>query len=140
MDVSGSVIDASQDQPAVQPTPSDCIYLDDLLSAQEVLKNQETSDKALLDAIANVPVQVIKPRLINWASTGFQNAYTIYEIPIKAPPICSDGQTRSLQDYVQFVSGKTIHEHVDVLQKRMPDFIVSFAYSGFSILIVVSKA
>lgn len=140
MDVSGSVIDESTDQPAVQPTPSDCIYLDDLLSAQEVLKNQETSDKALLDAIANVPVQVIKPRLINWASTGFQNAYTIYEIPIKAPPICSDGQTRSLQDYVQFVSGKTIHEHVDVLQKRMPDFIVSFAYSGFSILIVVSKA
>jgi hypothetical protein len=143
MDMSGTVVDVSDTfAPAPAPAPVDetIIRLDDILSSQSLLKTQELSDKGLLEGIGNIPVQVIKPRLIQWASTGFQNAYPIYDVPIRVPPICSDGERRTLQDYVQFVSGKTIQEHVATLQTRLPDIVVSFAYFGSSITIVVSKA
>ena len=37
------------------------------------------------------------------------------------------------------MGGKTIQEHVATLQARLPDMVVSFAYTGVSIVIVVSK-
>jgi len=56
-----------------------------------------------------------------------------------APPVCSDGVVRTLVDYIPFCSGKTIQGHIAVLQQRLPDIAVSFAYSGTAILIVVSR-
>jgi hypothetical protein len=143
MNMSGTIVDVTDtfvNAPAPAPVDDTIIRLDDILSSQIVLRNQEASDKVLLESIGTISAQIIKPRLIHWASTGFQNAYSIYDIPMRAPPICSDGQRRSLQDYVEFVSGKTIQDHVGILQGRLPDIVVSFAYSGSSIMIVVSKA
>lgn len=142
MDLSGNVIyttsqSVSEPAPVVEQT---VIRLEDILSSQEVLKSQEANDKVLLDGIASLPLELLRSRLIQWAAGGFQNAYNIHEIPMRAPSLCSDGQSRSLQDYIEFVSGKTINQHVAALQERMQDIVVSFANSGNSILIVVSKA
>jgi len=124
---------------AIQPTPPPPILLDDILSSVEVLRVSEAEHKSLLESIGTLSAESIRPRLIQWATSGFRNAYPIHELYLSPPSLCSDGQTRSLQDYIEFVSGKTIQDHVAVLQARMPDIIVSFAYTGVSIVIVVSK-
>jgi hypothetical protein len=139
VDVSGGVVDVSGGVIATLPTPPPPIRLEDILGSQELLVAQETNDRVSLESIGTISYDILKPRLIQWAAGGFRNATTIYEIPMTAPPLCSDGQARSLQDYIQFVSGKTIGDHVAVLQARLPDFVVSYAYSGSSILIVVSR-
>ena len=139
-DVSGGgILDVSGGQIAVIPTPPPPIRLEDILGSQQLLVAQEANDRISLESIGTIPYDTLKPRLIQWAASGFRNATTIYEIPMVAPPLCSDGQVRSLQDYIEFVSGRTISDHVAALQARVPDFVVSFAYSGVSIMIVVSR-
>jgi hypothetical protein len=123
-----------------EPTPPPVLRIQDILASVEVLQGNERNDKSVLEGIATLSFDAVRPRLVQWATSGFRNAYVIHEIPMVAPPLCSDGESRTLTDYVSYVSGKTIQEHVAGLQARLPDITVSFAYSGSSILIVVSKS
>ncbi len=143
VDVSGGGVDVSGEiitMPAIQPTPPAPIYLDDILSSVQVLQQTEAEHRSVLESIGTLPYEYLKPSLIQWATSGFRNAYPIHQIGITPPSLCSDGQARPLQEYIQFVSGRTIQEHVAVLQSRLPDMVVSFAYTGSVIVIVVSKA
>jgi hypothetical protein len=119
--------------------PLPTISIQDILGSAEVVQNQEAGDKAKLEAIGVISFETLRASLLQWATRGFPNAYTIYEVPMTAPNVCSDGVTRSLPDYIVFCSGKTINEHVDVLQQRLVDIAVSYAYTGAVILIVVSR-
>jgi hypothetical protein len=121
------------------PAPLPTISIQDILGSAEVVQNQEAGDKAKLEAIGLISFETLRASLLQWATRGFPNAYTIYEVPMTAPSVCSDGVTRSLPDYIIFCSGKTINEHVDVLQQRLVDITVSYAYTGAVILIVVSR-
>ena len=127
--------------PGIQtlPTPPPPISLSDITNAVEVVQTKEAQDKATLESIGTLSFDSLKASLIQWAVAGYPNAYKIYEISIFPPGVCSDGVTRNLADYITFCSGKTIHEHVDILQARTTDIDVSFAYTGSSIIIVVTK-
>ncbi len=122
-----------------EPAPLPTISIQDILGSVEVSQNREAEDKAKLEAIGVISFETLRSSLLQWATKGFPNAYTIYEVPMVAPALCSDGVARSLPDYIVFCSGKTINEHVDVLQQRLIDITVSYAYTGSTILIVVSK-
>jgi hypothetical protein len=126
--------------PTEQATGPASIRLDDILSSMQFIQHKEAEDRVNLESVGALPYEYLKSALIQWATSGFRNAYPIYELRIDVPSLCSDGQTRSLQEYIQFVSGKTIYEHVATLQARFPDIVVSFSYTGVSIVIVVSKA
>lgn len=116
------------------------ITLNDILSDISLIASKESADKATLESIQTVSFDTLRTALVRWAGLGFPNAYSVYEIVITPPSICSDGISRSLSDYISFCSSKTIHDHVAVLQRRLPDITVSFLYTGSSIQIVVSKA
>jgi hypothetical protein len=131
MDISGTTMDP--------PPPPPVITLADIMNATELVQQKETADKSLLESIGNVSFESLRSKLIQWASTGFPNAYQLMSISISPPQVCSDGITRGLPDYIVFCSGKTINEHVDLLQEKLPDMTVSFANMGGSIAIVVSK-
>jgi hypothetical protein len=126
-------------EPAPAPAPPPTITLQDIMNAVEVSQAREEEDKTKLEAIGTISFETLRASLLTWATRGFPNAYTIYEVALSAPGICSDGTSRALPEYIEFCSGKTIAEHVAVLQARLPDITVSFAYSGYSILIVVSR-
>lgn len=121
------------------PPPPAPISIDDLLNSMEVVKQKEADDKNLLESIGNISQEALKTKLIAWAVAGFPNAYGIHSITILPPATCSDGVKRDLTDYIQFCSGKTIHEHVEVLQQKVANISVSFANMGSYISIVVSK-
>jgi hypothetical protein len=116
------------------------ISLADILSAVEVLQQKEASDKALLDAIGDATFESLRPTLITWAGLGFPVAYTLMEVVIVPPAQCSDGVTRDLASYITFCSGKTIQEHVDLLQAKLTGMSVSYANLGYAIGIVVTRS
>ena len=136
MDVSENTLDISMTTP---PQPPPVITLADILNATELVQQKEVADKALLESIGNVTFDSLRSKLIQWGVLGFPNAYTLMEITITPPQSCSDGVVRGLSDYIVFCSGKTINEHVDVLQQKLPDMIVSFANMSGNIAVVVSK-
>lgn len=130
-DASGTLVDISPPPPRVT--------MADILAAQEVLVQTEAMDRAILASIGQMSAEGLRSILIRWATAGFPNAYAIQDITVTPPPRCSDGVTRSLADYITFCSGKTIQEHVAVLQAMLPDIAVAYSYTGASIQIVVSR-
>jgi len=129
MDISGSEV----------PLPPPKITVADILASQEVLVQTEATHKALVDGIGQMDITNLRNKLILWGTLGFPNVYVIHEVPISPPPRCSDGVSRDLASYITFCSGKTIQEHIALLQGLVDDMTVSFTYTGSSIQIVVSK-
>ena len=143
-DVSGVVFDisgmdtSSYTFQAAPPVPT-ILRLDDILSHTTVLLQKEAADAAALAAIGNPDINELRTRLVAWAVTGFAGSVRACEVSIVPPPQCSDGISRDLADYIQFVSGKTIYEHLGLLGEKLPDFRVAFVYMGDAIHFMVSK-
>ena len=108
-----------------------------LRAAREQRQQKEAADKSALDAIGGLS---LRGKLVTWATLGFPNAWTVHEVSVVPPAQCSDGVARDLAGYIQFVSGKTLAEHVATLQTRVTGITVSYAWTGSAILIVVTKA
>ena len=121
------------------PPPPPTITLAEILSSTEALSQKEAADKAALEGIGHIGIETLRAKLIQWAVAGFPSAYAIHEVTITPPALCSDGVSRVLGEYIEFCSGKTIHDHVAVLQDVLPDITVSFSYTGFSIQVVVTR-
>lgn len=124
--------------PIVQ-TPLPPITIDDLLNSTSIIIKKETDDKLALEGIGTIPYDALKTKLLAWAAAGFPNVYEIHRVSIIPPTVCSDGVSRDLPTYIQFCSGKTIQEHVAILQDRVVGMVISFANVGGYISIVVSK-
>ena len=124
----------------ITPPPPEILTFADLLSDTNIVITKEQADKSLLETIATQSVHSLRPILVEWVMKGCPNAYPLLKLDIRPPTKCSDGECRCLPDYILFCSGKTIHEHVDSLQAKLPDISVSFANFGGITTIVVSKA
>ena len=123
--------------PISEPIP-DFLSLDDILSDQEIIIAKEAADKALLDQIGVQHVSALKPKLVEWVGRGKPHAHPIMMLSIQPPSKCSDGVGRNLPEYITFCSGKSIQEHVGLLQAKLSGMSVSFANIGGQVAIVVS--
>lgn len=111
----------------------------ELLNEQTIVQTKEELDKGLLEGIGNQSIYSLKPKLVEWVMKGCPNAFPVLSIQVQAPSRCSDGEVRTLPEYIKFCSGKTINEHVSLLQAKLPDITVSYANISGNIVIVVSK-
>jgi hypothetical protein len=142
MDVSGIVMDVSGLYPYGAPTgppPPDVLTLSDLLADQDLVLAKEAVDRNRLESIGSQSVQALKPKLLEWLMKGKPDGFPILQLEIVPPVQCSDGVHRSLPDYIEFCSGKTIQEHVGLLQAKLPDILVSFANIGGMVSVTVLK-
>ena len=139
LDVSGSILDVSSYTFQSAPPVPTVIRLDDILSQTTVLLQKEATDAAALAAIGNPDINELRTRLVAWAVTGFAGSVRACEVYISPPAVCSDGAARDLSDYIQFVSGKSIYDHLALLSEKLPDFRVAFVYMGDAIHFMVSK-
>lgn len=120
-----------------EPTP-DFLSLDDLVNDHDIVVTKEQTDKALLDQIGSQHVTALRPKLVDWVGAGKPHAYVILLLNIQPPATCSDGICRNLPDYITFCSGKSIEEHVGLLQAKLSGISVSFANIQGQVAIVVS--
>jgi hypothetical protein len=129
---------------ATQPegtAPLDILTLDDILNEQVVKQQKEDADRQTLLSIATQSTQDLKPILVQWATRGFPAAYPIHHINIVPPSFCVDGVERSLYDYIVYLTGKPIQEHVSELSSKFQGMAIGFANMGNgTIAIVVSRA
>jgi hypothetical protein len=129
-----------EETPQETIVPQPLIAISDLLNSVEVVTKKEQDDKVLLESIGNMSFLELREKLVLWAIAEFPSVYEINKVHILPPTTCSDGVTRGLDDYIAFCSGKTISEHVSILQQKVTGIVVSFANMGTYISIVVSKA
>jgi hypothetical protein len=140
MDASGTSVDASGN-PIVAPEPAPApapLTLADILNAAEVVAQKELADKARLEAIGGITVETLRTALIHWGVLGFPNAWVLHSSTITPPQVCSDGVTRGLEDYIVFCSGKTIAEHVAVLQEKVASSEITLGFANISGMIAVT--
>lgn len=121
------------------PSP-DILTLADLLNDESIIRSKEQADKELLETIGQQGVLNLRPKLVEWVLKGRPSAFPIFCVNIQPPARCSDGEARELADYIQFCSGKTIEEHVGVLQAKLPDIQLSIANIGGVVTVVVLTA
>jgi hypothetical protein len=113
--------------------------LEELTASQEALQNKENSDSRLVNTFVNPDTTVIRTRLLQWASSGFPDIFVLSSIELIPPTVCIDGTTRNGYDYVQYLSGKSLGDHVRALEQKLPGMALSYSTPGNMIQIHVSK-
>ena len=113
------------------------VTVSDVLSDVSTYRYQETLDRAKFLPLLTPNVSDIRTKLTSWVAGGFCGSCDLFRIQITAPNICSDGESRSLFEYIEFVSGKTYNQHVDKVQSILPGFQVGYRCSRTEFIVCV---
>jgi hypothetical protein len=116
---------------------SSLLTIDDILGT--ILIQKEASDRTIIQSIGNMTDEELREKLISWAKLGFPNNFELKRIGIVPPKKCTDGVTRNLTEYIQYCSGKSIQEHVDLLQSRVTGMTISCVDSFGCFCVRISK-
>jgi len=128
-------------QPQETVNIPDVITLEDIQNEQTVLLQNETNFKDFLTQnVLNVSLASIRPRLIQWATLNYPYGYTIINVPVSVPEMCSDGIYRSLGSYVEFCLGMTIDNMISALSQRITGVVLSVRLNPSSFEVIVIKA
>jgi len=110
-----------------------------LLSEYDLVVQKEASDKAVVDAIEFPNVDDMRVKLIDWALRGFPDIYQLFSITINPPFKCSDGVSRTLFNYIQYICGEGIEAKMNRLSAKLDGMLVTCSYSGNRITFHVTK-
>lgn len=126
------------DQPSPDPAPP-LIRLTDLLTDVSVLQKKEADDKAKFVAVTNPDLVGFRTKLIAWITSGYAGNCDLIQIPLSIPPTCSDGVARTMIEYVEYVSGVSLVNHIASIQAILPDFEVAYRCSQFELVFCVTR-
>ena len=129
-----SLSDLSGGTPAVSQ-----ILLTDILGDVEVIRKQETDDRAMFATVSNPDLTDIRTKLTSWVAGGMTAPCDLVRVPFLTPNVCSDGVARNFFGYIEFVSGKTIDAHLATFQAILPDFEVGYKCSRTELVIRVLR-
>jgi hypothetical protein len=122
-----------------EPLP-DILSIDDLIDESAQLLAKEARDGDALRTIGLQSTVSLKPKLVEWVVKGKPNVYPIVSVHVEPPPQCSDGVSRNLPEYIEFCSGKSIVDHMALLQAKLVGMVLSFTRVGQNVVIVVSQS
>jgi hypothetical protein len=149
IDPSGTVIDPSGT--VMPPTsiflsdlsggtpPPPRILLSDLMGQLSVLQQQEANDRSALAALTTPNLEDIRNKMIPWIAGNMNGLCDLVRVAVTPPNVCSDGVSRNFFDYLVFLSGKTIVEHLKVYQDLLPEFEVGYRCSRTDIVFCVVR-
>lgn len=106
------------------------IRLNDILTREAATTQQQEDDKVKLNSLINPDLDDIRAKLIAWANRRFQLPCDLVIFTLTPPTPCTDGVNRNLFDYISFLTGKTLEEHMQALQVILPDFYVAYHQEG----------
>lgn len=99
--------------------PTILVSLDDLKGGMEARTFKETADRSALTAMFDTTQNGLVEKLYSWGGLGFPRNYNILSIEITPPPVCIDGVSRGLPDYVTYLIGRSINEMVFGLESQV---------------------
>lgn len=139
----------SEDAPA--PFPGDTVYvppppepthimtLEELLASQEALVSKETADRTAVSSFVNPDPTFVRTRLLQWAGLGFPDIFVLSALDLTPPTVCIDGASRNAFQYVEYLTGTSLSDHVRVLEQKLPGMSLSYSTPGNALLIHVTK-
>ena len=110
--------------------------LEQLQQYHDSIMQAETDDKLKLSAITSPGSSGIQQNLIQWASAGFPNDYGVVVVVLNPPSMCSDGQSRTIQQYIEFLTGSNIMDLTTAFQTSFSG--ITFSYSIFGNIIILN--
>jgi hypothetical protein len=123
------------------PPEPEPLSIEDLLNNNSVIVRKENDDRATLERFINPTIDEVKPMLLEWARAGLPALYAIRHVDVSPPTVCSDGQTRSLLLYYEYLMGKSLSDTLGPLLTKTKGMFFSFSHNGTStISLHVSKA
>lgn len=129
--------------PSISPTGTNeeppVIRLSDILVEQTSILEREGNDRTKLNALVTPDLISIRAKLIAWASRGFPSNCDLVVFSMTPPNPCSDGASRNIYQYIEFLSGKTIEQHLGPIQAMLPDFVAAYYYDGTAMRVGVAK-
>jgi hypothetical protein len=117
----------------------DIISIDELLNSQSVILQKESDDTARLNTFFSPTMDSLRATLLAWASKGFPSLEKIGTLLLDPPDICSDGQTRSLPFYIEYVLQTTIASKLDGINAKTQGMTFTYSWVDKSITLHVSR-
>ncbi len=106
--------------------------IDDLINSQEVIIAKENEDRIVCLNFAQMSIDSIKTNLYSWASIAFPPAYLVSSLSVTPPAVCSDGVTRNLVEYYEWLISMTITEWLDSMNAKVSGMYFTFSHNGNS--------
>jgi hypothetical protein len=116
--------------------------IDELLASREAILAKEAIDKNTLAVFLSSTTlrEAIRSALFQWAAAGFVDSQIIYSFTIEPPSICSDGATRSWNDYVTYcMDGTALSSVLLALQSNIEGMQLSQSRNENTFRIHVTK-
>lgn len=113
--------------------------IDELRSTQEALRNKETIDKSTIFRFVEPDVEELKKRLLQWTSLGFPDTFVLFSVSITPPLQCSDGEVRSIFEYVNYLLQSTLYIKFQELEAKLLGMSLSYSFPTNQICMHVSK-
>ena len=130
VDLSGSVVAPVITLSTLLSPPPSVISLDDLLNNQMVILAKESTDRNTVLSFTNPTSESLKTSLFQWATAGFQGGYVVSTLSLMPPPVCSDGMSRSLPFYMEYLMGKSIGDWLITLGTMTAGMSFTFSHNG----------
>ena len=115
------------------------ITIDELLNSQTVILQKETNDRGVLDTFFSPTMDSLRAKLLAWASKGFPSLEKVGTALLDPPEICSDGQTRTLPYYIEYILQATIASKLDGINQKTQGMIFTYSWVDKSITLHVSR-
>jgi len=120
--------------------PQNIVTLDELLASHAAVVAIESAHRLMLDLIVKPSREQYRPVLFQWAAAGFPAIYVVRSFTLAPPSICSDGVTRDVNAYINYLTGSDMGAIVANIQSLMTGITVSFSFSANTVHIHVTKA
>ena len=115
------------------PGPTGPVYimtLDELVQYHDTTLESETADRTSMDFIVKPSTSGIQQNLIQWASAGFPSNYQVLSVALIRPSPCSDGVSRDILAYIQYLTGSNIVQLVSNFQSNFLGIRFSYIISA----------
>jgi hypothetical protein len=118
--------------PVTEPPVQYLFDIDALVTDHDRLLQKEAEDRAIANTVENPDPIAFKTKLVEWASKGFPDSYPVFSVTITPPTVCSDGVTRDVSQYFEFLTGVSAFAKADTLTAKLKGMCVecSFPYEN----------
>lgn len=123
------------------PEPTYIMTFEELQQSQSAIKAKELQDKNTFNGFVNPDILELRSKLLQWASSGFQEGFVLYSISVPTPDVCSDGvKRRNVYEYKQYLTNTDITTEINSLQSKLPGMMLSTSLTGNTLALHVFKA
>ena len=118
--------------------PNPILTIDDLVNHADVVRTKESLHRRIISTLSSVfNDSTTQEKMVAWALSGFRPAFTVKEIDLEPPVVCSDGVKRDLAEYLNFISTPyKITDHFAAVEACLPGIQVTYSLPSSKIMLV----